>query len=232
MRKIRRLRRKRKQTDPEHRRPEFNQRTKRRKTGEENRTAEVQRKAVRRKDGDIEREDEYKGRSRKRRAGDEPRNRSADIRSKAGRREEGDIDRKEEYKRRSQKRRTRNFPAHTFWTADVLPTDEQLKHFEKDPSTAVAAFRLMAGIPSDPRIKSANLKFEVNKDEIISRFSDFCGHRASIKICGACRVGDVMAAGESYQLPLTHIGLLSSSIVKAITTISTDKTKFNVPGKA
>ena len=62
----------------------------------------------------------------------------------------------------------------------------------------------MAGIPSDPRIPSANLEFDVNKDEIISRFSEFCGHGASIKICGACAVGDVMAAGESHQLPLTH----------------------------
>ena len=96
------------------------------------------------------------------------------------------------------------FSVPTFWTADALPTDEQLKHFEKDATTAVAAVRPMAGIPSDPQIPSANLKFDVNKDEIISRFSEFCGHRASIKICGACRVGDVMAAGESYQLPLTH----------------------------
>ena len=27
---------------------------------------------------------------------------------------------------------------------------------------------------------------------------------ATIKICGACAVGDVMAAGEFHQLPLTH----------------------------
>ena len=70
VRKHRRLRRKRKQTDPEHRRPEFNQRSKRRKTGEENLTAQVQRKAVRHDEGDIDRKDEYKGRSRKRQAGE------------------------------------------------------------------------------------------------------------------------------------------------------------------
>ena len=79
-----------------------------------------------------------------------------------------------------------------------------MKHFDRDPATAVAAFRLMAGIPPDPRIPSANLKFDVNKDDIISRFKEFCGHRARIKICGACAVGDVMAPGEYHELPLTH----------------------------
>ena len=90
------------------------------------------------------------------------------------------------------------------WTANALPTDEQLKHFDKDLTTVVAAFRMMAGIPPDPRIPSANLDFNINKDEIISRFSEFCGHGASIKICGACGVGDVMAADEYNRLSLTH----------------------------
>ena len=89
-------------------------------------------------------------------------------------------------------------------TADTLPTDKELKQFVKDPYIAVAAFRLMAGIPVDPRIASANLAFDVNEEDRISRFSDFCGHRASIKICGACGIGDIMAGGEFYQLPLTH----------------------------
>ena len=62
----------------------------------------------------------------------------------------------------------------------------------------------MAGIPRDHRLPTANLDFHLNKDEIISRFSEFCGHGATIKICGACAVGDVMAAGEFHQLPLTH----------------------------
>ena len=103
--------------------------------------------------------------------------------------------------------------AHPIWTADALPTDEQLKQFDKDPATVVAAFRLMAGIPPDPRIPSANLDFQVNNDEIIERFSQFCGHDTSIRICGACRVGDVMAAGEFYELPLTHkrVALLECS---------------------
>ena len=79
-----------------------------------------------------------------------------------------------------------------------------MKHFDKDPVTAVAAFRLMAGIPADPRISSANLAFDVDKEQIISRFSEFCGHGASIKICGSCGIGDIMTGGEYYQLPLTH----------------------------
>ena len=79
-----------------------------------------------------------------------------------------------------------------------------MKQFVKDPYAAVAAFRLMAGIPADPRIASANLAFDVNEEEIISRFSEFCGHGASIKICGPCGIGDIMAGGEFYQLPLTH----------------------------
>ena len=77
-------------------------------------------------------------------------------------------------------------------------------HFDKDPATVVAAFRLMAGIPADPRIASANLAFDVNEEQIISRFSEFCGHGASIKICGPCGIGDIMAGGEYYELPLTN----------------------------
>ena len=79
-----------------------------------------------------------------------------------------------------------------------------MNHFDKDPSTVVAASSLIAEIPHDTRTPSANLDFHVNKDEIISRFSEFCGHGATIKICGACAIGDVMTAGESHQLPLTH----------------------------
>ena len=69
-----------------------------------------------------------------------------------------------------------------------------MKCFDKDPSTGLAAFRLMAKIPPDPRIPSANLNFDVNNDEIISRFAEFCGPGASINNYAACRVGDVMAA--------------------------------------
>ena len=75
---------------------------------------------------------------------------------------------------------------------------------DKDPYTVVAAFRLMAGIPPDPRICSANLEFHVDEERIISRFSEFCGHGAAIKICGACGIGDIMSNDESYKLLLSH----------------------------
>ena len=60
----------------------------------------------------------------------------------------------------------------------------------KDPYTAVVAIRLMAGIAVEPRIASANLAFDVNKEHIISRFSEFCGHGASVKISGPWGIGD------------------------------------------
>ena len=135
----------------------------------------------------------------------ESRNRSGNVNRKSERCAAGLVDRADEY-RRGRENRASFDPAfgHSIWTADVLSTDDEWKHFSKDPSTVVAAFRLMAGIPLDPRIPSANLDFDVNNDQIISRFSEFCGHGASIKICGACRIGDVITASESYQLPLTH----------------------------
>ena len=38
----------------------------------------------------------------------------------------------------------------------------------------------------------------------MSRFSEFCGHGASIKICASCPIGDIMTSGEYYEVPLTH----------------------------
>ena len=93
---------------------------------------------------------------------------------------------------------------HSISTADTLTTDEELKQFVKDPYITVAAFRLMAGMPVDHRIAWVILAFDVNEEDIISRFSEFCAHGASIKICGACGIGDIMAGGEFHQLSLTH----------------------------
>ena len=121
------------------------------------------------------------------------------------RRRKGFVSREAELKKRKESRaKVRDISPYSLWTACAPPSDDQLKAFEKDPYTAVAAFRLMAGIPADPRICSANLDFNVNEDEIISRFANFCGHGAAIKICGACGIGDIMAEGESYKLPLSH----------------------------
>ena len=137
--------------------------------------------------------------------------RSGEVQRKASRRKAGDIDRSAEVQRRGKKNKRKQNRAidnpnseFSIWTTCSPPSDEQLKNFEKNPYTAVAAFRLMAGIPADPRISSANLQFEANEEEIISRFSEFCGHDAVIKTCGACGVGDIMVDKESVKVPLSH----------------------------
>ena len=89
-----------------------------------NRSADLSIQAKRREEGVIERKDEFKERSRKSQTGVEARNRSADIRRQAERRAA-----------------RRAITAFLIWTADGLPTDEQLLHFDKDPANAVAAFR-------------------------------------------------------------------------------------------
>ena len=111
---------------------------------------------------------EYEVRSKRRRLGDSIRDRAGEIKRQSERRQAGDVirDRAGDIQRQSERRRERNIicnPTGSIWTADALPTDEELKQFVKDPYTAVAAFRLMAGIPVDPRIPSANLAFDVKK---------------------------------------------------------------------
>ena len=92
----------------------------------------------------------------------------------------------------------------SIWTADELRLDKDLKRFDKDPYTAVAMFRMMAGIPADPRICPDDLTFSVDIDDIIARFSKYAGHRAAIKTCGPCGVRDIMVERESKQLPFQH----------------------------
>ena len=186
---------------------EYEVRSKRRRVGDVSRAREIKRKSQRRQAGEISRAGEIKRKSERRQAGDI--SLAGDIKRKSERRQAGDIirDRTWDIERQSERRRERNIipsDSGSIWTADAVPTDKELKQFVKDPYTAVAAFRLMAGIPADPRIASANLDFDVDEEHIISRFSDFCGHEASIKICGSCGVGDIMAGGEFYELPLTH----------------------------
>ena len=77
-------------------------------------------------------------------------------------------------------------------------------HFEDDPYTAVAMFRMMAGIPADPRICPDDLSFNVDTTAIINRFSETTGHAAPIKTCGACGIRDVMVEGEYRVIPLSH----------------------------
>ena len=198
----------------------------RRRRGKIDRSVEIQRKSKRRRCGDIDRSDEIQRLTLRRKAGDV--DRSDEIQRKTYRRRKREIDRTGEAKRLTCKRRARvssreselNKQQDTtaidrepsdfsIWTSCTLPSDEQLKLFHKDPDTVVAAFRLMAGIPADPRICNANLQFDVDEEHIISRFAQFCGHGAAIKICGACGIGDFMSNDESYRLPLTHTRIIS-----------------------
>ena len=176
---------------------------KRKRGGPAARARDVALKQQRRNRGEINRSDEYQHRTLQRRAGD------VEHTEKSKKRQCGDINRSDEYQHMSLQRRKRaraidSDPSDSIWTSCALPTDEQLKSFHKDPYNAVAAFRLMTGIPADPRICSANLEFQVDEENIISRFSKFCGHGATIKICGACGIGDIMINDESYKLPLSH----------------------------
>ena len=74
----------------------------------------------------------------------------------------------------------------------------ELKRIEKERYTTVAMFRLMAGIPPDPRICPDNLTFEVDVDDIIERYSRNCGHDASIMTCGSCGINDIMVGMIKY----------------------------------
>ena len=69
-------------------------------------------------------------------------------------------------------------------------------------------FRLMAGIPPDPRICPDNLTFEVDVDDIIERYSRNCGHDASMMTCGSCGIHDIMVGKELLELPLLHKRIL------------------------
>ena len=84
-----------------------------------------------------------------------------------------------------------------FWHANELPSDDQLRNFEKDPGTAVAMFRLMAGVPKNHLRRPENLSPSVDTQGIIDRFASYVGHNASIKVCSICSVRAVMVGDES-----------------------------------
>ena len=79
------------------------------------------------------------------------------------------VDRTHEYYQAKDKRSEAD-PLQPLWNADALPTDEQLKNFVRSYHCCRATFRLMGGIPPDPRIPSANLDFDINKADIITCF--------------------------------------------------------------
>ena len=45
------------------------------------------------------------------------------------------------------------------WVQDSIPEDEHILNFDSHPNIALAAFRLMLGIPGDPRTPQ-NLSFD------------------------------------------------------------------------
>ena len=113
-----------------------------------------------------------------------------------------------EYRQRKMARRKEQQQSvhepYDFWHANELPTDDQLRNFEKDPGTAVAMFRLMAGVPKNHLRRPENLSPSVDTQGIIKRFASHAGHNASIKICSICSVRSVMVGDESKELPLEH----------------------------
>ena len=105
---------------------------------------------------------------------------------------------------RREKQRNIVHEPYDFWHANELPSDEQLHNFDKDPGTAVAMFRLMAGVPKNHLRRPENLSPTVDTQGIIDRFSCYAGHNATIRVCGICSVRNVMVGEEYRELPLEH----------------------------
>ena len=116
--------------------------------------------------------------------------------------------RQHEYRQRTKARREAQqqfvHEPYDFWKANDVPTDEQLKHFEKDPGTAVAMFRLMAGVPKNHLRRPENLRVKPDIQSIIDRFSEAAGHNATIRVCAVCTKRDVMVGEDFKLLPITH----------------------------
>ena len=119
--------------------------------------------------------------------------------------------REREYRQRKKARREAQqqfvHEPYDFWRANDVPTDEQLKHFEKDPGTAVAMFRLMAGVPKNHLRRPENLRVNPDVQGIIDRFSEVAGHNVTIRVCAICTKRDVMVGEDFKLLPITHIYL-------------------------
>ena len=111
--------------------------------------------------------------------------------------------RKRKMARREKQRQIVQEPYH-FWHANEVPSDDQLRNFDKDPGAAVAMFRLMAGVPKNHLRRPENLSPTVDTQGIIDRFSCHAGHNAAIKVCAVCSIRDVMVGEESKELPLDH----------------------------
>ena len=75
----------------------------------------------------------------------------------------------------------KNEPYH-FWLTNDVPSYEQLKHFKKDPGTAVAMFRLMTGVQQNHLRRPENLRMTVGTQSTIDGFSFEAEHNATIRV--------------------------------------------------
>ena len=91
-----------------------------------------------------------------------------------------------------------------FWTSNEVPSDTQLLNFEKDPGSAVAMFRLMAGLPKNHLRRPTIPTLPVDIQGIIDKFAGQAGHNASIKVCGVCGTRNIMTNNEVKEYSIDH----------------------------
>ena len=86
----------------------------------------------------------------------------------------------------------------------MVPSDTQLLNFEKDPGSAVAMFRLMAGLPKNHLKRPTVTTVPVDIQGIIDKFASQAGHNASIKVCGVCGTRNIMTENEVKDYSIDH----------------------------
>ena len=86
----------------------------------------------------------------------------------------------------------------------MVPTDTQLLNLEKDPGSAVAMFRLMAGLPKNHLRRPTVTTLPVDIQGIIDKFAGHAGHSAPIKVCGVCGIRNIMSESEVKAYPIDH----------------------------
>ena len=99
-------------------------------------------------------------------------------------------------KRRKNREEKENQPPFDFWNSDELPTDAQLKNFEKNPTAAVAMFHLMAGIPADSRVCPEISPVQFDREYVMKRWVAEMGHDVKIGVCATCGGRVIMTEGE------------------------------------
>ena len=76
-----------------------------------------------------------------------------------------------------------NNVSYDIWQANDLPDDDSLKEFELKPEMAMAIFRLMAGIPSDSRVKPEDISFEVDEQKVLNEWEMKMGYDITMRVC-------------------------------------------------